>query len=390
MNQPIITLSFSAPSLSVGKFLIPRLPAVLQPHTVGQFSPLHKNFSLLSSINQRKPTLQIVAAASSPSSLAMDSSNSTEIAHDYPPFFKIYKDGRIERFAGIEIVPPSLDSKTGVESKDVVISPETGVSARLYIPKTTKESQKKLPLLVYFHGGGFCIETAFSPQYHNYLNSFVAEANVVAVSVEYRRAPEHPVPIAYDDSWTALKWVASHTDGKGPDEWLKNHADFESVFFAGDSAGANIAHHMGLRVGLEGLAGVKLDGIVLVHTYFWGKEPIGGEDTDAEKRGKVEALWRFSCPATSGIDDPYINPGTDPKLGSLGCKRVLICIAEKDLFKDRGWYYSELLGKSGYRGVVEVMEAKGEDHVFHLKNSTCENSVALLKRIVSFINQGQA
>ncbi|KAL4615477.1 hypothetical protein ACB092_07G127800 [Castanea dentata] len=320
----------------------------------------------------------------------MDSSNSTEIAHDYSPFFKIYKDGRIERIAGLEIVPPSLDSKTGVESKDVVISPETGVSARLYIPKTTKETQKKLPLLVYFHGGGFCVETAFSPLFHNYLNSFVAEANVVAVSVEYRRAPEHPIPIAYDDSWAALKWVASHTDGKGPDEWLKKHADLESVFFSGDSSGANIAHHMGLRVGIEGLTGVKLDGIVLVHPFFWGKEPIGGEDTDAEKRGKVDALWRFTCPATSGIDDPYINPGTDSKLGSLGCKRVLICIAEKDMLKDRGWYYSELLGKSGYSGVVEVMEAQGEDHDFHLMNSTCENSVALLKRIVSFVNQGQA
>jgi hypothetical protein len=94
----------------------------------------------------------------------MDSSNSTEVAHDHSPFLKIYKDGRIERIVGTEIAPPSLDPQTGVESKDVVISPETGVSARLYIPKTTP---KKLPLLVYFHGGGFCIETAFSPQYHN-------------------------------------------------------------------------------------------------------------------------------------------------------------------------------------------------------------------------------
>ena len=59
----------------------------------------------------------------------------------------------------------------------------------------------------------------------------MAEANVVVVSVEYRRAPKHPIPIAYDDSWAALKWVTSHTDGKGPDEWLKNHADLESVFF---------------------------------------------------------------------------------------------------------------------------------------------------------------
>merc|ERR1712183_819716 len=330
-------------------------------------------------------SLQVLASSSSSSSssLAMDSSNSAEIAYD-SPFLKIYKDGRVERIAGTEIVPPSLDAQTGVESKDIVISPETGLSARLYIPKSTKESQKKLPLLVYFHGGGFCIETAFSPQYHNYVNSFVAEANVVAVSVEYRRAPEDPLPIAYDDSWAALKWVASHSD-----EWLKNYADFERVYFAGDSAGANIAHHMGLRMGTEGLVGLKLDGIVLVHPYFWGEEAIGGEATEAEKKVHIDRLWRFTFPATSGSDDPYINPAKDPKLGSLGCRRVLVCIAEKDLLRDRGWYYRELLEKSEWEGAVEVMEAPGEEHVFHLMNPTCENGKAMLKRIVSFIYQGE-
>ncbi|XP_062175911.1 probable carboxylesterase 2 [Alnus glutinosa] len=310
----------------------------------------------------------------------MDSSHS-EVAHDYSPYLKIYKDGRLERLSGTEIEPPSLDPQTGVESKDVVISPETGVSARLYIPKTT---EKKLPLVVYFHGGGFCIETAFTPRYHSNLNSIVGEANVVAVSVDYRRAPEHPLPVAYNDSWAALKWVASHVD-----EWLKSHADFERVFFVGDSAGANIAHQMALRVGVEGLAGVKLQGIALVHPYFWGKEPIGGETTEAQRRAMVEYFWRFVCPATSGTDDPYINPASDPKLGSLGCGSVLVCVAEKDLLKERGLYYCELLEKSGWGGAVEVMEAPGEDHVFHLRDPLSENSVALLNRIVSFINRAE-
>lgn len=382
--NPSLSLSLSPPlsfCLPLGKFFMPRVPALLQ--TSARASALYKP-GIFSPKNQRNSSLQILASSSSSSSaasLAMDSSNSTEVAYDHSPFLKIYKDGRVERITGTEIAPPSLDPQTGVESKDVVISPETGVSARLYIPKTT---QKKLPLLVYFHGGGFCIETAFSPQYHNYLNALVGEANVVVVSVDYRRAPEHPLPIAYDDSWAALKWVASHAD-----EWLKSHADLERVFFAGDSAGANIAHQMALRVGAEGLAGVKLQGIALVHPYFWGKDPIGAESAEPEKRAMVDHLWRFTCPATSGGDDPYINPATDPKLGSLGCGSVLVCVAEKDLLKDRGFYYRELLEKSGWGGAAEVVVAPGEDHVFHLLNPVNENSVALQKRIVSFINQGE-
>lgn len=54
--------------------------------------------------------------------------------------------------------------------------------------------------------------------------------------------------------------------------------------------------------------------------------------------------------------------------------------------KDRNWYYSEVLTKSGWKGDVEVLEAKGEGHVFHLSNPTCDNAVAMLKKIISFIN----
>lgn len=312
---------------------------------------------------------------------------SNELAHDFSPLLRIYKDGRIERLMGTDSVPPSIHPQTGVESKDVVISTETSLSARLYIPKSTTTSPHKLRLLVYFHGGGFCVESASSPTYHNYLNSLVAEANVVAVSVDYRRVPEHPLPVAYNDSWDALKWLASHFDGNGSEEWLNNHADLQKVFFSGDSSGGNIAHNMAVKVGSEGLVGVKLIGIVLVHPFFWGKEPIGGESTmPAVQREYLDSMWRFVYPLTSGSDDPLVNPGKDSKLRGLGCEKVLVCVAENDTVKDRNWYYSEVLTKSGWKGVVEVLEAKGEGHVFHLFNPTCDNAVAMLKKIISFIN----
>ncbi|KAF7113078.1 hypothetical protein RHSIM_RhsimUnG0163000 [Rhododendron simsii] len=311
-----------------------------------------------------------------------------ELLFELPNFMRVYKDGTVERFIGTEIVPASTDPTTGVRSKDALIDKETGVSARIYIPKTTANANdnKKLPLLVYFHGGGFCIETAVSPTYHHHLNSLAAEANVVVVSVDYRRAPEHPLPAAYDDSWAAIKWAASHSKGGGPEVWLNECVDFDRVFFAGDSAGANISHHMGIRVESENPDGFKLVGIALIHPYFGGEEPIGGERDNAAGKAMGDKLWLFACPTSSGLDDPLFNPGKDPNISKMGCGKVLVCVAEKDMLRDRGWYYKEELVKSGWRGVVEVMEAEGENHVFHLINPTCDNAVAMLKRLAAFMN----
>ncbi|KAJ4844765.1 hypothetical protein Tsubulata_003467 [Turnera subulata] len=315
----------------------------------------------------------------------MDSQN-PEVALDLSPFLVVYKDGRIERLIGTEIIPPSQDTNTNVQSKDASYSQEANLSCRLYLPNNTNPGQK-LPLLVYFHGGDFCVETAFSPTYHNYLNNLVKEANIIVVSVDYRRAPEHHIPIPYEDSWTALKWVVSHANGDGPEEWLNRHANFGKVFFAGDSAGANITHQMAMRYGLDKLHGIVLAGIVLIHPYFWGEEPIGNEVNEPEDSAIMHAFWHFASPATSSCDDPLINPVADPNFRSLRCKRVLVFVAGEDFLRDRGWYYYENLRMNGWGGTIEIVEAEGEEHVFHLKNPTCKNAVAMLKDIVSFLHQ---
>ncbi|KAL5705788.1 hypothetical protein ACHQM5_024041 [Ranunculus cassubicifolius] len=308
----------------------------------------------------------------------MDSSKIEEIEYEAPPFLRVYKDGRVERILTTEIIPPSVDPSTGVSSKDLVIQSETNLSARLYLPKI-EDPQKKLPIILHFHGGGFVIETAFSPTYHPYVNSVAAQGNVVVVSVNYRKAPEHPVPIAYEDSWYALNWLASQ--GK-EEEWLKKYGDFDKIFMAGDSAGANIAHHTAVRAGVSGLNGLKITGIVLIHPYFLGAEPIGSEVSNPERKFM---FWKAVCPLTTGLDDPYINPVKDPNFSRLGCEKVLVCVAEKDALRDRGRFYYDKLKESEWDGVVDLMEAKGEGHVFHLFNYTCENAKDLMKRVVSFI-----
>ncbi|XVE70034.1 hypothetical protein DITRI_Ditri10aG0039200 [Diplodiscus trichospermus] len=318
----------------------------------------------------------------------MDSSKA-DLVTEFPGIIRVYKDGRVERLIETDFVPPSTDSQTGVSSKDVMIIPESNVSARLLLPKLTKPDQK-LPLLVYFYGGAFCVSSPFTHKYSSYLNALVAEANVIAVSVNYRKAPEHPIPTAYEDSWAALQWVVSHSNRQGPEVWLNDHADFERVFLGGESAGANIAHNLAIVAGdAEFGLNVPILGIALVHPYFWGSDPIGSEALDPNRKAIVDRLWPFLCPSNPDNNDPRINPVAidGPSLAGLGCKRVLVCVAEKDVMRDRGWLYFEALGRSGWMGVVEVMETEGEDHGFHLQELECEKAKDLITRLAAFYNR---
>ncbi|GKV22468.1 hypothetical protein SLEP1_g32337 [Rubroshorea leprosula] len=265
-------------------------------------------------------------------------STTNDLVHEFPPFLKVYKDGRVERYAfmGTDPIPAGLDPKTGVQSKDVVISPETGVKARIFMPKIDQPGQK-LPLLIHYHGGGFCIGSALDNVAWNFLTYLVSLGNMMAISVEYRLAPEHPLPIAYDDSWAGLQWVASHFNGSGPEPWINEHADLNRVFLLGESAGATITHDVAVRAGAVGLVGLKVVGILMVHPFFGGKE--------------TDEMYKYLCPTSSGRDDdPRLNPVVDPNLGKMACQRVMVFVAEKDWLRNRGQAYYETLGKSGWGG----------------------------------------
>ncbi|CAN6466708.1 unnamed protein product [Victoria cruziana] len=320
-----------------------------------------------------------------------------ELAYELPEFLRIYKDGRIERLKGNERVPPSGDHHhpPGVFSKDILINPETGLSARLYLPQLSGDNRRR-PLLIYFHGGGFIIESAFSPLYHNYLNSLVAESGAVAVSVEYRLAPEHLVPTPHNDCWDAFLWAVSQT-GPGAEPWIADHADLGRVVVAGDSAGGNLAHHVAMRAGGASAAHgsgraledpIKLQGLILVHPFYWSSARFDCEPP--EFVAFVQAMWKLICPASAGEDDPLLNPlsAGSPSLSGLGCRSVLVAIAGGDSLRDRGRWFYEALTASGWKGEAELDETEGEEHVhvFHLFNPEKEKAKLLLKRFASFIN----
>ncbi|CAN6466709.1 unnamed protein product [Victoria cruziana] len=318
-----------------------------------------------------------------------------ELVCQVPGYIQVYKDGRVERFKGNERVPPTTDHHpTGVSSKDVLVDPETGLSARLYLPPLSGEHRRR-PLLIYIHGGGFFIESAFSPTYHNHLNSLVAESGAVAVSVDYRLAPEHPPPTAHHDCWAAFRWVA-HQIGPDAEPWIADHADLGRIVLAGDSAGANLVHHVAMRAGGASAPHgsgppvedpVKIRGIILVHPYFWSSTLLDGESP--ETAAVIEMIWKLACPTSTGTDDPIMNPLAvgSPPLSGMGCRRVWITVAGRDMLRERGRWFSEALTASGWKGEAEVDEDEEEEHDFHLLKPEEEKAKLLLRRLASFINR---
>ena len=96
---------------------------------------------------------------------------------------------------------------------------------RLYRPGTAQAA----PVMVYFHGGGWCIGTL---ETHDNLCRHLARlTGMNIVSVDYRLAPEHVFPAALDDAYAATRWVALHA--------AELHCDARQLMVAGDSAGGN-------------------------------------------------------------------------------------------------------------------------------------------------------
>ncbi|GAB2245345.1 hypothetical protein Droror1_Dr00000838 [Drosera rotundifolia] len=302
------------------------------------------------------------------------SQSSTEVVREFR-FFKVYSDGRIEKSRpSVDRVPPATDpNPTGIQSKDITVSSQ--VSVRIFKPSSTTNSQtiNRLPVIFYVHGGGFCLDSAFSARHNNYVSTLVDRAHVMAVSVDYGLFPERPLPGCYEDSWAALEWVVSHADGSGPEAWLNSHADFGRVFLIGNSAGGNICHYLAARMMLIHPYGVGVVGMVLIHPYF------GGTDDDRMW------LYMFAGGENGGLEDPRLKPARGD-LEAMLCERVLVFVGELDHLRDAGKGYCEELKRSGWKGKVELVENEGEGHCFYWFDFNGRKSREMIDQIAFFIN----
>lgn len=102
------------------------------------------------------------------------------------------------------------------------------IPVRIYKPAGTTGP---LPVLVYFHGGGWLTGSIAGSD--RAVRLIANEAKAIVVSVQYRLAPEHPYPAAWDDAEDAFAWASANAAALGGDPAM--------MAVGGDSAGGNLA-----------------------------------------------------------------------------------------------------------------------------------------------------
>jgi len=252
--------------------------------------------------------------------------------------------------AGSGVLDLPAQALQRVEDHQVTTRDGAQLLGRLYAPST-----EKLPVLLYFHGGGFTIG---SVQTHDVLCRRLSHlAHCAVVSVDYRLAPEHKFPTAFEDAWDALQWLVHGGERLG--------IDSGRVALGGDSAGGTLAAACAIAARDAGIA------VALQLLFYPGT--CGHQDTASHRRfakgfvleeahiqyffenylGKasVREDWRFA---------PMDGLGETGELVDLsGVAPAWLGLAECDPLVDEGVQYADRLRLSGvavdleiYRGVV--------------------------------------
>ncbi|CAL0324539.1 unnamed protein product [Lupinus luteus] len=253
------------------------------------------------------------------------------MADEPPPFqssklsdlLKIHlnQNGTLTRFYDVvPTLPPSPTPPTNPNSnpihalsKDIPLNPTTTTSLRLFLPHPPPPPSVKLPVVLYFHGGGFILFHASSSVFHDSCSDFASLFPAIVASVDYRLAPEHRLPAAYDDAVDAINWLRNQTiDPTKSEPWIRDHADFNNCFLMGCSAGANIAYFAGLRALDMDINPIKIKGLIMHVPYFSGVQRSESElrliNDQLLPLHKNDMMWNLSLPKGSNRDHMFCNP----------------------------------------------------------------------------------
>ncbi len=150
------------------------------------------------------------------------------------------------------------------------------------------------PTLLFLHGGGFVLGSAFG--YRPLAGALAAAAETGVLVPDFRLAPEHPHPAALDDSVAAYLWL------------LEQGVDPATVAVSGDSAGGGMATALLLALKDRGLP--LPGGAILMCPAVDVEHKLGGTDVDPEIAATREIMAHFTQAYLGDHppDDPLFNP----------------------------------------------------------------------------------
>lgn len=257
----------------------------------------------------------------------------------------------------------------GIEDRRIAVG-DGKINLRIYTP----EGKGLLPLLVFFHGGGWVtgdLDSADAP-----LRAIANDAHRIVVSVEYRLAPEHKFPVAVNDCYHAIKWTAENAAVLG--------GDSQRIAVGGESAGGNLAAVACLIARDQGFPLIEKQVLIYPATDFSG---------NYLSRDKFNGYF-LTKDALQYFENHYFqkekdreNAHASPILAEnlSGLPPALVVTAEYDPLHDEGEAYACRLKKAGVKITYRCYQ--GMIHGFFCFGGIIDQGIVLLKQIAHYLKE---
>lgn len=259
-----------------------------------------------------------------------------------------------------------IDAQTGDYKKqpaDVTEKTITqdGKTVKLTIVKP-KGNKEKLPVLMYFHGGGWVLGNYFT--HERLVRELSAGAGIAVVFVNYTPSPEARFPVANEEAYAATKWVKENGNSIG--------LDTSKLAVGGDSVGGNMAIAVTLMA--KDRKGPKIDYQLLFY-------PVTDANLDTPSyqqfanghfltKNAMDWFWKTYAPKADDRDSIYASP-LRADIGQLqGLPEALVIVAENDVLRDEGEAYAKKLNAAGVK--VTATRYLGAIHDFAMLNPIAE------------------
>lgn len=308
------------------------------------------------------------AYAKIPSKLLPIEAEKTAMLQEAEDFIDEISDGRQDRYANAvlhamrgqtaELVAIRNARKTvPVFSKNVKVDDivgdgaARGMAMRLYRPAGKQNAP--IPLLVYFHGGGWTwggIESCAA-----FCDALAATGKVMVLAVDYSLAPEKPFPAGLMDCVAAVEFAFSNAKKWGSSASL--------VSAGGDSAGGNLAVATSLYLDESHTVKEKLRSLVLLYPVVRAYPDKGSASWKTYSRGyglDKRLMETFIEAYLSKADktDPLLSPADAPESKISQMPPVLMISAERDILRDQGAIFAKRLRNA------DRVELPGAVHLF--------------------------
>lgn len=212
----------------------------------------------------------------------------------------------------------------GVSAADVFLG---GIPCRHYRLAAALDA----PAILYLHGGGFVLGSLNS--HDDVCAELCKEARIDVIAVDYRLAPEHPFPAAFDDCWAVLSAMAGRWPG---------------IITGGDSAGGNLAAALTLKA--RDMGGPSLLGQVLIYPVLGGDMSSGSYVTEAHAPGLSTSDVIYYRDVYRGGGSKYAEPLRETVFSGL--PPAFLVAAGHDPLHDDCFDYAQKLRDAGVAATI--------------------------------------